>query len=415
MTERRLPSNKSSGGSELLGRSALQAFRSDLPPGGGEPTADDGVAIMVGSLLRQSLAGGASDAEAKAVRAEATAIASRSLGDDFLASGCTYDDHPAESQVDVMRLLAQRTEHAGRVLLAEHILESLAEFCDERIAAGRILADRSRVSRKRGLVDLAQAQIEELLRLGRRLRSDDLIVRALLGLSGLSQTRGNYAGMGELASEALVIGRRAGLRRLTASAHEGLGTAAAVVGDQNSAVNHYWAAYRLVSGKGLMAVAALGNLAQALLMAGHFEDARKIATMVLNTRPMLQAALPVLGGFALASARLGDDAAVEWACGQVRGLSRSRHYAREIASALVECGWALEVIGKSAQAGVLRRRAESMATAYGFHDIMFDEAPLSRPGAAVRQPLTGEAAEAKAEIERLEVPGMPADLQPLGA
>jgi tetratricopeptide (TPR) repeat protein len=413
MTERRVPSKTSARVSELLGQSALQAFRADLPPGG-EPTADDGVAVMVASLLRQSLAGGPS-AEGGRVRAEATAMARRSLGEEFLAFGCTYDDQPAETETDVLRLLAQRTEHAGRVLLAEHILESIVEFCDDPIAGGRLLSDRSRVSRKRGLLDLSLAQNEELLRVAKRLKSDDLAVRALIGLSGLAQTRGNYAGMREYSAEALAVSRRAGLRKGQATAHEGLGTAASVVGDQNSAVNHYWSAYRLVSGKGVIAGAALGNLAQALLMAGHFEDARKIATMLLNMRPMLQVSLPVLGGYALASARLGDNAAVEWACGQVRGLAKSRHYAREIASALIECSWALEVIGKGVQAGVLRRRAENIATTHGFHDITFDEAPLSRPGAAARQQFTGEAASAKSEIERLEVIGMPADLQPLGA
>lgn len=398
----------------LVGRSALEAFRSDLPLGGAEPTKQDGVAIMVATLVRQSLAAGIDDSSGIRIRSEAVEMAKRSLGEAKLTEGCTYDDHSAEADTDVFRLLAQRTEHAGWLNLAQHLLESTAEFCRDAIGRGRILSDRSRISRKRGLLDLSQAQNEELLRLGIRLKSADLAARAHIGLSGLAQTRGNFFEFQKYQLKTLRIARRAGLRRSRASAHEGLGTYASIRGDYNAAVNHLWSAYRLADGAMVIENAALVNLAQTFLVSGHFENARKVVVLVLNGAPPLQSALPVLGSYAIASSHLGDVAAVEWATSQVRRLAKSRHHPRDVAGALFECASALEHVGHLAQGGVLRRRAERMALSYGFHDLTFAESIAS--GAlpfTERQRFTGLAARANAEIEEMDMPEHAADVQPV--
>lgn len=395
-----------------MGPSALQAFRADAPLGGADPTQQDADAILVATLIRQSLIVGVDEPAGIRIRTEAMEIARASLGDARLAGGCTYDDHSAHEDVDVIRLLAQRMEHAGWLNLAHHLLESAAEVCTEVIARGRILSDRARVSRKRGLFDLSHAQIEELIRESRRLGSADLASRAQIGLGALAQIRGNFVEMDKRGLKALQFARKAGLRRGAATAHDALGLCASLRGDYNGAVRHLWAAYRLANGAAAIEISALGNLAQTLLISGHLEDARKVARLVLNGSPPLQAALPTLGGFAMASSHLGDVTAVEWAAGQVRRLARFRNFHRDVAGALLECAAALEHIGRAEPGGVLRRRAEAMALSHGFHDMTFEGSIAS--GALPfleRQRFTGLAARAKAEIEEMVVPELAADVR----
>ena len=394
----------------LAGRSALQAFRDDLPLGGGEPTREDNEAILVATLMRQSLM--AAPAEGARIRVEALALARESLGADVLAEGCTYDERAAESDIDILRLLSQRVALAGRVNLAQHLLETAAELARDPMDSGRLLSDRSRNSRKQGQLDLSEEQALELLRRGTRAKSDELVALAAGQLASIAQVRGNFVAMRERLEESIAAARRGGLTRLIASAEAGLGVHAAYAGRYGDAVTLLWSAYRRSRGKGTIALAALGNLAQTLLICGRPEESRKIATLILQSRPPMQNALPVLGGYALSSARLSDASAVTWACDQVRMHARSRHHAREVAGALVECGLALELIGREAQAGVLRRRAEAIAAEHGFHDLTFSEGLRAWSGVAPdREPFAGEAEQVAAEIASLEVPRFEADVR----
>lgn len=394
------------------GLSALQAYRADLPLGGADPSAQDGTAILVATLLRQSLVA-ATPEDAARVRDEALALARASLGPTMLAQGCTYDDHAAETALDVFRLLTQRTEHTGWLNLAQHILESTDQICDDPIARGRILYDRARISRKRAFLDLSEAQAEELLRRSKQLKSAELKARAHAMLASISQSRGNIAAASEQSTAALAAAREAGAVGLISVALEGIGIAAGIRGDHNSAVNYLWSAYQQVHGSGVQALAVLNGLAQTLLLSGHSEDARRMWAMQLSGGPPMHLVLPAVGGIALASAQLGDAKGVAWAADQVRQLARHRHHQREIAAALLECALALEVTGNGPQAGVLRRRAEGIALALGFHDLTFSDSPTILPPAA-RQRFHGAAARAKAEIEQMEVPALPDQLQVAG-
>lgn len=394
----------------LAGRSALQAFRDDLPLGGGEPSREDNETILVATLMRQSLM--ASPAEGARIRTEAIALARESLGSDALAEGCTYDERPATTDIDILRLLSQRVALAGRVNLAQHLLETATELASDPMDCGRLLSDRARNSRKQGLLDLSEAQALELLRRGTRAGSDELIALANGQLASTAQVRGNFVAMHERLEESIAAARRGKFARLTASAEAGLGIHAAYAGRYGDAVTLLWSAYRRSRGKGTIALAALGNLAQTLLVCGRPEESRKVATLILQSRPPMQNALPVLGGYALSSARLSDASGVTWACEQVRMHARSRHHAREVAGALVECGMALELIGREAQAGVLRRRAEAIAIEHGFHDLTFAEGLRAWSGVTPdREPFAGEAARAAAEIASLELPRFEADVR----
>lgn len=394
----------------LAGRSALQAFRDDLPLGGVEPTREDNEAILVATLMRQSLV--AAPAQGARIRAEALSRARESLGSEALAEGCTYDEHAALSDIDILRVLAQRVALAGRVNLAQHLLETATELARDPMDSGRLLSDRSRNARKQGQLDLSEEQALELLRRGTRAKSDELMALAAGQLASIAQVRGNLVAMRERLEESITAARRGGLAKLTASAEAGLGIHAAYAGRYGDAVALLWSAYRRSRGKGTIALSALGNLAQTLLVSGRPDESRKIATLILQSRPPMQNALPVLGGYALSSARLSDAPAVTWACDQVRMHARSRHHAREVAGALVECGMALELIGRAAQAGVLRRRAEAIATDHGFHDLMFSEGLRAWTGMTPdREPFAGDAAQAAAEIASLDLPRFEADVR----
>jgi tetratricopeptide (TPR) repeat protein len=390
----------------LLGQSALQAFRSDIPLGGMEPTKEDQAAVLTATLLRQSLAI-EDEAVIARVRDEALAIARESLGEEMLARGSTYDDFPARSTTDVVRLLAQRTDHAGRLALADHLLESVAEIEAKPLEAGRILSDRSRIGRKRGYIELAFEQNQKLLRDARRLKSPELMAKAHYGLAALAETRGNFVEFRSELQRAVRIARAARLKNLRAGCCSGLGTSDAMAGRYGEAVAHFWEAYRLSGGKGHIARVALGNLGQTLLISGRPAEARKVSALVIQDAPALVTMLPSVGTFAVASAQLGDQEAVHWACAQVRRVAKSRTHPREVAETLMECSAALAVIGETSQAGVMKRRAETMANQHGFHALTFQEAMSSIQRVSSTPRFPAAAVEATAAIVGMDVPRIP--------
>ena len=391
----------------LLGESALQAYRADIPVGGADPSKHASDAVLIATLARQSLIGDA-DAGGR-IRARALDLARESLGPAAIAQGGTYDDHPVESDVDLFLLLSHRTEVAGWLRLAQHLLESTARAAKEPIEQGRVLAERVRNSRKQGHIDLSIDQNLELHRFARRIGSPELQAKARYALAAAAQTRGNYVEVRSNLLKMISIARKAGLKRLQAAAHSGLGTHDAMSGSYGEAVAHLWSAYQKTDGVGIIATGALINLAQTLLLSGRPAEGRKIGRLVLSTMPALQSALPALGGYALACAQLNDPAGVDWACTQVRRLSKSRHYRREVAGATLECAVALELVGKGPQAGVMRRRAVSLAETYGFHDLTFAEG--GGQAATPRVVFRGAAARATASIEEMDLPPVPENLE----
>lgn len=393
----------------LLGPSALQAFHADLPLGGLSPDIEDEAAVLAATLLRQEVALVAGECARALVRERAIGIARVSLGEPALAAGCTYDEQPASSDIGIIRLLAQRTEHKGWLNLAHHLLESATELAEDVIDKGRLLADRARNARKQGKLDLAEAQTEELLRLAGRLRSDELTVQAKAGFAALAQTRGNLPAVRAYSEEVLQLAIKANLSRQVVGARTGLGILAAISGDYEEAVGQLWSAACASDGRGVLWNAAFINLAQTLLLSGRLVESRKITILLLDTSPPLQQALPALGGYAISSAHLGDFEAVDWACQHIRRLSRGRHYPREVAGALLECAAAMQIIGRAVPAGVMRRRAIALATAHGFHDLTFTEALDAAMGRLPeRTAFTGAGTRVESEIAKLDVPTLPA-------
>lgn len=390
----------------LLGQSALQAYRSDIVPGSPEPTREDQDAILVATLLRQSLAA-ADEETATRIQGEAIALARKSLGETILSQGCTYDDHPARSRSDVIRLLAQRTDHAGRLRLAQHLLESAAELETDAIECGRILSDRAKTSRKLGYLDLAFAQYTKLLSDAKALRSGELLAMAHQGLAAFAETRGNFVEYRSHIRSMIRIARAHRLTKLSAAGYAGLGKSQALLGLFGDAVENLWKAYQLSEGNGYIAWMALGNLAQTLLVSGRPAEARKIATMVIHDSPSLVTAAPSIGAYAVTSAQLRDVAGVRWAAAQLARFDGSVGNPREVAEALMECSAALDAIGESTEAATMKRRSDDLAVHYGFHSLTFQEAMVSVQRASEPQRFKASAAKAAAAIREMEVPRLP--------
>ena len=389
----------------LPGQSALQAFRSDFVPDGPEATQEDQSAVLAATLLRQSLAA-PDDVQASPIREKALEVARESLGETALAEGCTYDDFPATSFSDVIRLLAQRTDRSGRLHLAQHLLESAAEIETDPLASGRILSERARVARKLGFHDLSFEQCQQLHREGRRLQSGELVAKALFGLAALADSRGNNVERLVKLRAGVRVARANGLKRLWANGCLGLGTTSAMKGRYGDAVAHLWKAYELTGGKTFIAQAALSNLGQTLLISGRPVEARKVVTVVLQTSPW--GALPAtLGTFAIANAQLGDREGVRWAAKQINRYAIGFGDSKEIAESLMECSAALNAIGEKAEAAAMKRRSEDMAVRYGFHGLTFQEALQSVQRIADPPPFSAAAAHAAAAIEEMEVPRFP--------
>lgn len=395
----------------MQGQSAVAAFQADIPLGGAPAGEFEGRAIVIATILRQAVSASDSNRERDRLVREAARLVKAVLGKAALARGCAYDPPGRKSDIDALRLLAEQVEQRGHLNLAGNILESLASAVSpESLTGGRILSERARNSWKGGELDLSEAQHKQLRSVGRKLDSAELCVRAMIGRGAIAQIRGNRPAMRGFNLRAARLAERRGLWRLAAQGHMGLSVDAGMRDDFSRVVAHLWRAFGLAARDLATTDHVLANLAYAFLKAGHPAEARSAAARVLIGSPRLRFALPALGSYACASAALDDAFGVRWAADQVTRLAKTRGHAREVATAMQECGRALAMIGVAAQAAVLRRRAVAMAHQFGFHDIAFEAEQrfeISLPATVSFDPVATEAA---AQFSGSAPTDMPAEL-----
>lgn len=392
----------SSARSHPIAQSALEAYRADVARASSESTPLDGIAIDVLGLLTQAETAADTADSARRLQSIALSIARGAFTDAEVAIGCSYDDGPAGSDVEIIRLLAERIEVNGRLKVARGLLERAAGFTQDELSRGRLMVDRARNARRQGLMDLAKAQFEHALRHGKRHKLPEIRARAYMGLAGCAQSRGNYAEMRRLLPLGLQASKRAGSLRLEAHALMGLGTTAALAAQYDDAVKHLWRAHQVAVTPAIAHEAGC-NLAQVLLLSGRNQEARRLANSLFQFVLPARIALPLLGSFAIASARLGAREDVEWASREVSRLGSQTLYPREVAVALAECGAALAAIGHAQQAEILRQRSEELAISHGFHDLTFAEAIAAASAPAPPSgSLKGGAARAAKAILQLE-------------
>jgi tetratricopeptide (TPR) repeat protein len=210
----------------------------------------------------------------------------------------------------------------------------------------------------------------------------ELVGRARLGYGSLALARGDYPAARAFYDVVLAMDS-AVPSDVRAIASQGLMHCAAVAKDYDSAARHAWAAYEGASSTAEQTNMLL-DLAQLLLLAGHPAAALRGFAAAIARDPRPNAALPALGGAALAAVAecAGSDnermrmraRSVVRTVNQridalVVSLGDGAAYPFESTTALVEVSEALTAVGDAAAAGRAVWRARTLATRHKFHEL----------------------------------------------
>jgi tetratricopeptide (TPR) repeat protein len=274
--------------------------------------------------------------------------------------------------VDSARILADQMADAGALWLA---FSALGHVRSAAVAApqrdlGLAMADQAWVSRTLGDLDSADELYDGVGAAGDRHREPELRARALLGKGVTARVRGNYPKARQHLSDGLTCAANAGLDDLAAIGHQGLLIAAATAGDHHTALVHGWAAYELAEGNTDRQAEILINLAQVSLVAGQARAARSGFMASMSRSGHLRVRLPCLGGAAVASATLTDDATLTSLTRAAEESIAAAALPFESASLLRSLYDAYGIAGDAARAEEYRLRARTLARKNGFFEIV---------------------------------------------
>ena len=306
------------------------------------------------------------------------------LGDERIDLAVRDDWRGERSYVDPLLVLIDQIQDDGALSLAAVMLDDLARAADDlsTVQRGRVLALRARIAWKMGELDDAADRYHYIESLGAEARSDELKARASLGLAVLAQMRGNYPEVRVHAARAAALAEPLQLHTVSRWAHHGLMAAAARSGDYDQALLDGWKALQLSSGDPVHEAEVLQRLGQFLLETGHVAEARACFAATLDRPAPLRVLFPALGGLADASARLGEEATLEWCTREIwraHSIGISRY---EIAAALLDAAAALHRLGRHEESERFRRAGESVAASRGFHELVFraeDDSAVTPP------------------------------------
>jgi tetratricopeptide (TPR) repeat protein len=328
--------------------------------------------VQVGVLLENAclLAPGLRDAHLVA----ATDSVRATLGPERWAEGHRVDPvRPAtgRSLVGRFRSYCEIVEDAGALLLADAMLSAYvdADLTVDAIERGRVEAVRARLAWKAGDLDAATERYRRVAVAGKRERSDELKIRALVGQSIVARNLGNYPRVRERAQRAASLAERRGMRRLAATARQMLTVGFAVARDFGIAVTHGWQAYLNGMGDPIMESEALQIIGQLFLDMGHPEPAAAAFRTIISRAPTDRFLVPSLGGLAVAASRMGERDTVSWAEDVVAARMRSGATPYTSASAQLDFAIAWEELGVTSRADEARRRAMTIALKHRFHEI----------------------------------------------
>jgi tetratricopeptide (TPR) repeat protein len=371
-------------------RKVLDAYRTVNGRSPASLAGDDGSWLHVGSLLEHAAAlpederGPYLEIVAKTVK--------RAIGDDLWRTGHRMDppqlrnDTALESR---LRVFCEVIEDAGALELSDAILcaHLAADAGMSPVECGRIEAVRARIAWKRGELDVAEERYRRVAMMARRIRSDELRVRAWIGRAIVARLRGNYPASRRYGQHAIVLAERSGLHRLASVAHHTLMVAAAVGKELESAVEHGWQAFLNADGDVMLESGALGNVGQLFLDAGHPATAMAAFRAVLARRPSDRIFVPALGGLAVAAARLDLADVVHVATDDLlaRFDTNAGATAYDTATALVDLTRAYVTLGDRVRAEEFRGRAHALAVSKGFHEIVHHTREAIRQRTAPRE------------------------------
>jgi hypothetical protein len=389
--------------------SAVSAYRKDMEKRKGPLGKDDGAWIAISTLVGQI--GSARGGDRRRILDEAAGMAAELFDPATLAYGCAFDPPPVDrrSSIAVVRLLAERIEDCGSLHLAMSLMNGLRGVLPaESPNAGRVLAQRARLTWKMGDATLALARYRHLNRKSRTLKSGELLMRSWAGYVAVAQLRGNYPDVRRWAQKVVQRAEAGHMVRLASLGHHGLMVGHAVACEFSDAIKHGWQAYRGRDGDRTGQLEMLSNIGRLFHDAGDNVSARSAFVRVLAARPMFRIGASALGGYALASAALGDEDAVRWAAEESSSLLETAAGGYETASALIDCANALEVVGDLPYGSVLRARGSTIAQYAGYHEVVHkshSRSATSKPNLSPPALLVAE------EIDRLPKAELPDHLE----
>ena len=357
---------------------------------------DDGQWLRVGVLLENSRLLPPDD---RGTHLSTVTDAVRSaLGPARWAEGHRMDPErpPTEATLEGrLRTYCEIVEDAGALLLSDAILAAYVE-ADPSITPleeARVEAVRARLAWKAGELDVATERYRRVASVARRLKSDELRVRTLVGDAIVARLTGNHPRSRELAAKAVRLAERRDMRRLASLSSLTLMVALAVARDFGVAVQHGWRAYLLASGDPMMESEVLGNVGQLFLDAGHPETAAAAFRAVIARSPTDRILLPAFGGLAVAASRSGHADVVGWVQRAIESRARAGATAYDVASGYLDLARAWRHLRVLDDAESARRRALDLARQYRFHEIEHHARVQVDATAPAPQPLPASAEE----------------------
>jgi len=302
---------------------------------------------------------------------------------------------------------------SGALHLARAMIDALLEADTSLtpLQRGRALGKRARIDGRLGRIDEAADQYRDVARLGRRLESAELRVRAWIGLAALAQMRGNYPEQMRYARRAARLADEVGLPLLSRLAHSGLMITAGAQHRFEDAFRHARVAYQYSIGNPLREGETLQNIGQLLLEAGHLALAERAFISVLCRPLPVRIVLPALGSLAIVAAHRGDAARVCWVYSELERLEATTITPPyDLAKALLETASALALVRRSSEVERAVETAVRIAQCHGYYEIIVkaDDVRHARGSElrAHRQPTAG-ALRLTAYMETAEAEDLP--------
>jgi tetratricopeptide (TPR) repeat protein len=362
-------------------RGVLDAYRAVNGRSPAALSGDDGTWLYVGSLLENAASLPTLE------RQPYLDIVGRTIrgviGEELWRTGHRTDPPELRSDSSLegrLRVFCEVIEDAGAPEVSDAVLSAylLASTQISAMERGRIEAVRGRLAWKRGDLDAAEERYRHVALAARRMRSDELRVRAWSGRAVVARLRGNYPASRRYGQHAIILAERSGLHRLASLAHHALMVAAAVGKEFESAVEHGWQAYLNAEGDLTLESGALGNIGQLFLDAGHPSTAIAAFRAAIARHPSDRIVVPALGGLAVAAARLDLPELVSTATNEILLRDGSGATTYDVATAMLDLARAYLTLGDDMRAEEFRARAHALALSRGFPEIVYYSKEASR-------------------------------------
>jgi hypothetical protein len=374
----------------------LDAYRQTHAEVRGVLAIDDAQWVRVGALLENACL--LPESQRDAHLAAAVESVRTTLGPERWAVGHRVDPVRPMSDRSLtgrFRAYCEIVEDAGALALADAMLVAYVEADPgvDVIEHGRVEAVRARLAWKAGDLDAATERYRRVAAVGRRERSSELTVRALIGQSIVARHRGNYPEVRDRAGRAAALAERRGMTRLAATACQMLTVGYAVARDFGTAVIHGWRAYLHGAGDPILESEALQIIGQLFLDMGHPEPAAAAFRTIISRGPTDRFLLPSLGGLAMAAARTRAPETVTWVDDMIGSRITAGAMPYDVASAQLDLAIAWDELGVHARAEEARRSALAIALEHRFHEIAHHAAERQVVTAPVREALSTNAGE----------------------